>query len=258
MTPIEELLEQLRHFADSDLPEFTRIARTAFAEVSPVFQRPRYAEFFFHCAGSIPGYLARVVLANADAESDGSKKLFLLWKGSARNPDISRDVMIHSKDESRHSRLFVTLTELTFPQLFTHTSLRRKQRGLFRITDDLTRQGPDTIPEEHLMDHLIQMNMGEIRTRTHMLLLSPVIYKLAPESNRKRVGRILDGLVTDEIRHITYTARFIEAWCSEGRASRISAIYRKRLKDFHQVTVRQTESSVTAYGRGRFPDLLEI
>jgi hypothetical protein len=73
-----------------------------------------------------------------------------------------------------------------------------------------------------------------------------------------RVGNILEGLVSDEIRHISYTARFIESWCSNGDTKRISSLYRERLDDFNRLTIAQTQSSVQSYGQGKFPNLLEI
>lgn len=258
MKQTEDILTSLREFSDDDLPLFTDCIRNAFASVSPVFTRPRYGEFFFHCAANVPSWLSRVVMANADAESQGSEKLFQLWRGASANAKISKDVLIHAKDESRHSRLFISLIEDSFPGSFSTASLQAKRTNLFRITPESLKQRRFDMPDEELMDHLIQMNMGEIRTRAHMLLLSPVIYALTPAHTKNRVRPILEGLVTDEVRHINYTAHFIESWCQNGDEERIRELYERRLRDFHRLTIEQTEASVRAYGAGRYPDLLEI
>ncbi len=258
MNPTDDLLTALREFSDEDLPLFTDCVQSAFESVDPVFTRQRYGDFFFHCAGTVPGWLSRVVMANADAESQGSEKLFWLWRGSAANAEISKDVWVHAKDEARHSRLFVSLIEDSFPGSFSTASLQSKRGELFAITPESRKQERFALPDEELMDHLVQMNMGEIRTRSHMLLLSPVIYALTPADAKDRVRPVLEGLVTDEIRHITYTARFIESWCQNGDLKRIRELYQRRLRDFHKVTIDQTEASVRAYGAGRYPDLLEI
>jgi hypothetical protein len=150
------------------------------------------------------------------------------------------------------------LLEYSFPKGFPSEALEKRRSQLFQVTEQLIAEGQTSLQEEQLMDHLVQMNMGEIRTRAHMLLLSPIIYTLTPESAKARVRNILEGLVTDEIRHISYTARFIESWCRSGDSKRLLALYRQRLHDFHRLTIDQTEASVTAYGQGRFPDLLEI
>lgn len=258
MHDIEELLEEVRVFADHDLPNFSDCVRSAFQSVDAVFARSRYTEFFFHCASTIPGWLPRVVMANADAESQGSEKLFSLWQGSSLNPEISKDVLIHAKDESRHSRVFVSLVDDAFPNSFPADGLQSKRAALFRITLELLNQKRVAQDTDYLMDHLAQMNMGEIRTRIHMLLLAPVIHAFAPADAKERVRNVLEGLVTDEIRHISYTARFLEAWCRSGDRARVTKLYARRLKDFHRVTIDQTEASVRAYGAGRYPDLLEI
>ena len=258
MDHAEDLLEALRDFSDDDLPHFSDCVRSTFESVDPVFIRERYAQFFFHCASSVPGWVSRVVMANADAESHGSKKLFWLWRGSSSNEQISKDVLVHAKDESRHSRLFVSLIENAFPSSFPADTLHLKRTELFRITPESVRQQRFALPDEDLMDHFVQMNMGEIRTRIHMLLLAPVIHAFTPANAKNRVRPVLEGLVTDEIRHINYTAHFIESWCQNGDERRIRELYSRRLSDFHRLTIEQTEASVRAYGAGRYPDLLEI
>ena len=258
MKGTDDLLTELREFSGHDLPRFSDCVRTAFAAVGPVFHRQKYAEFFFHCASTVPAWLARVLMANADAESHGSEKLFWLWLGSSANATIARDVLVHAKDESRHSRVFVSLIDKAFPGALPPEDLRSKRGQLFTVPSDLDTAQRFQLPEDHLMDHLVQMNMGEIRTRVHMLLLAPVIHAFAPDDAKDRVAKVLEGLVTDEVRHISYTARFIESWCEAGDGPRIQSLYTRRLNDFHQLTISQTEAAVHAYGGGRYPELLEI
>ena len=258
MDHVEDFLLVLREHTDDDLPRFTDIVRKAFRESDPVFFRERYSEFFFKCASTIPGYIGNCVVANADKESEGSSGLFALWQGAAANAAISKDLLFHAKDESRHSKLFIEMSGLAFPWQFSQESCRSKRSELFTITPEMIASGQKQMRDEDLMDHLVQMNMGEIRTRLHVAMLAPVIFAFTPADNKPRVKQILEGLVLDEIRHISYTARFIEAWCDEGATQRIADLYNRRLRDFHRLTVEQTESSVRAYGAGQFPDLLEI
>lgn len=257
MTPVEDLLEAVREYAGQELPHFTDCVRHAFRHVDAVFHRRGYGEFFFQCASSVPDWLPTVVLANADAESQGSEKLFWLWRGSVTNRSIADDVLIHARDEARHSRVFLGLVSDAFPTYSRGSDLRRKRDGLFKVPSPESAER-FWMPTEHLMDHLVQMNMGEIRTRAHMLLLAPVIYALTASPAKRRVEQVLTGLVTDEVRHIAYTARFIEGWCLDGDAQRIGALYKERLADFHLLTIRQTEATLRSYGLGRFPELLEI
>src|ERR687892_643168 len=43
--------------------------------------RPQYHEFFWHCASTVPGWLAAIIFANARVESEGSAKLLRIWRG---------------------------------------------------------------------------------------------------------------------------------------------------------------------------------
>ena len=258
MDHVSDLLSEVRLFSDADLPYYSECIGRAFGNVEPVFTKKLYADFFFHCASIVPGWLARVVLANADAESHGSEKLHYLWRGALANDKISTDVLEHAKDEAGHSRIFVSLVQQVFPSAFSDKSLLDKRKSLFRLDKGSLEVDRFFLPEEQLIDHLVQMNMGEIRTRIHMQLLSPVLFAFTPSENRECVSDVLHRLVTDEVRHISYTAQFIEAWCNEGDSARICELYARRLRDFHELTIDQTRSAVHAYGQGKFPETLEI
>ena len=255
---LELTLELVRDYANNDLKHFTDIVRTAFTNVDPVFLRPRYDKFFWHCAGSVPGWMAQVVLANADAESDGSNKLLKLWQSVNYNEFIEEKVLFHARDEARHSRLFVKLARMAFPSLIGKKDANAKKDSLVRIKKDMLIKSEFIVNELTLIDHLVQMNMGEIRTRLHMELLGPAIHAFSPENSKSKVKAILNGLSHDAVVHISYIASLIESWCETGDKKQLLILYRNRLQDFHEFTIRQTESAVNSYGAGRFPDLLEI
>jgi hypothetical protein len=258
MDHVNDLLSEVRLFSDADLPHYSDCINRAFEAVAPVFTRQRYSDFFFHCASIVPGWLARVVMANADAESHGSEKLHYLWRGSVDNEIVATDVLEHSKDEAGHSRIFVSLVQEIFPNAYAEAILADKRKSMFRIDKAALEADRFRLAEDHLIDHLVQMNMGEIRTRIHMQLLSPVLFAFTPLDTREHVSDTLHRLVTDEVRHINYTAQFIEAWCETGDHTRICDLYARRLRDFHEVTIEQTQAAVHAYGQGMFPEVLEI
>ena len=219
--------------------------------------RPRYAEFFWHCATTVPGWLARVVLANAVAESDGSLKLLHLWEGVDYNESVEGHVLAHARDESRHSRIFLRLAKAAFPRHVHDNEVGHLDSTLPDVRrGDLTKG--ERIDEGQLIDHLVQMNIGEIRTRLHMHLFAPAIFAFAPAAAKPTVEKVITSRVRDEIRHIGYTARLLERWAASGERERIAELFRRRLHDFHVFTVRQTEAAVANHGQGRFPDLLEI
>lgn len=258
MNHADDVLEAIREYLDEDLPHYTDSLVSAFAYSDPVFTRKRYGEFFWHCASTVPGWLAQVVMANAQAESEGSTKLLSLWQSVHYNDVVEDRILFHAKDESRHSRLFLELVQLAFPNSIDQTLIAHWKTKLPDIRRQSFQKSAQPIPEDQLIDHLVQMNIGEIRTRIHMYLLAPVIHAFTPAENKSRVEKILQGLVLDEVRHIGYTARLMEQWSQTGDAERVRNLYKERLWDFHLITIEQTENTVRQYGQGRFPDLLEI
>lgn len=253
-----DLLTAIRRYIDDDLSHYTESIVEAFSDSDPVFTRQKYGEFFWHCASTVPGWLAQVVLANAQAESEGSAKLLLLWETVGYNKEIEAKVRLHAIDESRHSRLFLQLAQLAFPFLFDPSDLEQINTLLPDVRKIEWKKADHQISEDLLIDHLVQMNIGEIRTRIHMKLLAPVIHAFAPEENKPRVQQILLGLLMDEVRHIGYTANLMEKWARSGDADLIRQLYKQRLQEFHLITIQQTEAAVRDFGQGRFPELLEI
>lgn len=253
----EQVLADLRAFADDDLPNYSDCLRKAFSDTEPVFVRSRYGEFFWHCATTVPGWLAKVVLANADAESGGSAKLLKLWKGIHSNSRVSNEVLAHAKDEAGHSRLFVTLARSAFPLHVSARTAAAKKKTLTHVQARIEKSVV-AFDEGHVVDHLVQMNIGEIRTRAHMHLIGPAVFNSATARKQPWVEKTLQRLGGDEVRHIGYTARLMEEWCREGYKNRIDMLYRLRLREFHSITVAQTESAVHSYGNNNYPDLLEI
>ncbi len=255
----EDVLAAIRMYADHDLPHYTDCLRRAFAEVEPVFARERYSEFFWHCAGTVPGWLAEVVCANARVESEGSAKLLELWRGVDYNEEVGRAVFDHAEDESRHSRVFLKLARHAFPAAVSPEVVGEMDSTLPDVRRKPHERGATRIPEGVLIDHLVQINIGEIRTRLHMHLLGPAIAAFAPEgAPRAKVERIVTSLVRDEVRHIGYTARLMETWIESGAGSHVTDLYSRRLHEFDALTVEQTEPAVKSFGQGRFPDLLEL
>jgi hypothetical protein len=255
---VEDLLSSLREYVDDDLPHYTDSLRGAFLETEPVFTRTQYAEFFWHCASTVPGWLPQVVLANADAESQGSAKLLSMWKCIQSNDFVADQVMDHAKDESRHSRIFLRMTGYAFPNIVPDPVLNALSSTLPDVRNKTHLKGGQAFSDNVILDQLIQMNIGEIRTRLHMFLLAPIILAFTPQESRRTVRRLLRGLVQDEVRHIGYTARLVETWAETGNRDLIHSLYAARIHDFHKLTVDETEEAVRQYGNGKFPALLEI
>jgi hypothetical protein len=255
---IGELLDAVRGFVDDDLPHYTRCLTGAFDLVQPVFMRKRYASFFWHCAVSVPSYLEHVVAAGSSGEGEGAEKLFGLWSGIDDDEAAAAQVLRHAQDEARHARMFLRLADAVAPGCLAPDEIARREALLPASGPRQRPAAAERIPAPHLIDHLVQMNIGEIRTRLHMHLFAPVLYNVAPAANRKLVRGTLEALAHDELRHIAYTAQLVEQWAREGDAGFIASLYCSRLDSFNRITVEHTEGAVRQYGQGRFPDLLAL
>jgi hypothetical protein len=255
---IDNILLDLKEYNDNDLSQFTGILKESFKSVQPVFTKQKYVDFFWQCASTVPGWIEQVVLANADAESEGSKKLLELWKSTTVNKEIEDSILFHARDESRHSHLFVKLVSMAFPNTYSKEDLKNQKNSLTKIKPADLQKNNEIVSDNILLDHLIQMNMGEIRTLVHMHFLGPVIYSMTPKESQDKVATILQGLAKDEVVHIGYTSKLIEDWCSDGNYELAKSLYRERLYDFHKLTVEQTEDTIKQYGQNRYPMLLEI
>ncbi|MHC2432733.1 hypothetical protein [Bradyrhizobium sp. USDA 4451] len=132
---LDDVLKHVRARFDSDLPNFTDCIGKAFAGVDVVFWRERYLEFYWKCVTTVPGYIQQVVAANAEAESAGSKGLFDLWTQLQGFAEAEEGVERHFRDESRHARLFVRLTQLAFPDFKSDAELFDWKNGPVRRDD---------------------------------------------------------------------------------------------------------------------------
>ncbi|MBV6325087.1 hypothetical protein KVP70_29640 [Duganella sp. HSC-15S17] len=252
-----ELLEAVRELVNDDLPHYTRCLTQAVDNVQPVFMRKRYAEFFWHCSTTVRGYLENVIAASSTGEGEGALKLFDLWRSIDYNNDMADQVLRHAQDEARHARMFLRMANAMTPGCIAPAELAVRESTLPPLgVPELSSRA--SVPEHHLIDHLVQMNIGEIRTRLHMHLFAPIVFNLAPDSGRKLVRGTLEALADDELRHIGYTALLMEQWARDGDADLIAGLYSSRLATFNAITVDHTEGAIRAYGQGRFPDLLEM
>lgn len=185
-----------------------------------------------------PHWLAASLVANAQKEGEGSRKL---WRLSARanDPLVAEAVWRHAVDESRHARLYIAMLDAAFPNA-VDDKLRPELLALspgFGLTHK-----PETVPpaaRESVIDELIQMNLGEIRTRIHQLLLRPMISAIAAPQALPTVQRILDALLLDETRHIAYTARLIEQASRSGHGAFVEQTMTLRLADFNDLTLHE-------------------
>jgi len=193
----------------------------------------RYREFALD-----PEWFALSFVTNARKESDGSRKLWELFSGIQRL-SFADQVRVHAADEARHARMYIAMLETVFPGSLSEAD-REELLGSF------PQYGPTTPPAdwapytyERAIDEIVQMNIGEIRTRIHQMLLRPVALAVASPDARDRLQLMLERIYEDECSHILYTAEILEREAREGAAEMIANLYSQRLRDFSEITVRE-------------------
>jgi rubrerythrin len=208
--------------------------RAACAQSPPPFGLAWYGEMYRRRAAN-PSWVAASLVENAAKEGDGARDL---WRLAARTADaeVAELIRRHAVDESRHALVYLAMLETVFPGAVSRrrhaqlTALSPHYRGGDRW------QARPTLAWRLVLDELIQMNVGEIRTRINLMLLAPVLTVLCPARARRRLRRMLGALMKDEARHICYTARLIESAMRRGEDQVVRHTMARRLAEFNRIT----------------------
>src|SRR5207244_2697028 len=117
----------------------------------------------------------------------------------------------HAIDESRHSRLYSTILDITFPGAMDDRlrSLVASLSPGYTKESDLKPVEGSPFAHPVTLDDFIQMNIAEIRTRIHQLLQRPMLMAHCAQDRRNRLPGRLDSLAVDELAHVAYTAKLI-------------------------------------------------
>ncbi len=229
-------LDALLQFGIDGLDDYGRALRAACAAAPPPFGFSWYGDRYRYFA-SDPSWFANSLIANAAKEGDGSSTL---WSLSSRieHREIADLVRRHAIDKSRHAKFYISLLKLTFPELIEEVQTKQ----LTRLSPGYTiRDYPDPAdpsPEEQVFDELIQMNIGEVRTLIHQMLMGPVIVLHSPAHSRRRMQALMKGLGRDEQIHIGYTAKLIDA-AAKKNPRLIYRLMERRVRDFNDYTLNE-------------------
>jgi hypothetical protein len=232
-----QTIAALRELALPKLPVYQKALVIACAAFPPPFGSKGYGDLY-RSSASDPNWVALSLIAAAQSEGEGARHL---WDMAACTPDseVARQMQRHAIDEARHSRGYVTLLGLIFPEAVdeeVQVRLRRLSPG-YNENSILspTKGSPYAYPAT--VDELIQMNIAEIRTRIyHHLQRHVLLDRYCGTEQRPRVRQILDWLLTDETRHIAYTASLIERDAQALGSERVIELMKERVKDFNEIT----------------------
>jgi hypothetical protein len=260
MDHVTEILSTVAEHLGEECPRHADIFRAAVRRTPPVYFRQKYADFFWQCIETIPNWLPRVVLSSASTENSGSHALLNIWARVNYHAAAENGILQHAKDESRHARMFLEVARLTFRDSYDSDVLQNYESCLTPLPElPATKQCECVIPEETLLDYVIQLNIVEMRTRLHLHLIAPAYYGLTKDlTKRTRVEGILHSLARDEARHIAYTSKLLDQWAMDGVCTRAKLVelYSQRLADYNAHTLDHCDRSVHDYGQGVMPDFV--
>jgi hypothetical protein len=202
--------------------------------VDPPYGLAWYGEMFREAAMDLD-WVCRLLVVNAQKEAEGARQLWTL-AGRIQNANHRNRVRLHAIDESRHASFYISLLELTFPDSVTKDqleSLRRISPGFKSIDEPEIDQA---LSEAEILDELIQMNIGEIRTLVNQMLMRPVIEVVAPRATNRQALKLIDSLGDDELSHVAYTADLVEEL---SKFANVDDLMQKRTAEFAQITCRE-------------------
>jgi hypothetical protein len=235
MNVVAELtLEAILPTAHRSLQQYGTVLRAAFEDHPPAFTQSWYGKKYRHYAID-PLWLCQSLIDNSRKEGEGATKL---WKLAASTEDALRSeaVRLHAVDEARHARLYLGMLRTAFPESVDESSMQTLYAETPPFSAAHYPERLATLSDLTVLDHLIQMNVGEIRTRVHQLLLMPVINAHCPSVKQQKLRGVLESILSDETKHIRYTAEIIEA-ATDTHKSYIRDLLYYRLQEFNQMTL---------------------
>lgn len=237
--PIVELTKTALHEAGAvGLPFFSDLLARSFSEHAPPFGMRWYGDAF-RAQAVDPAWLAQSLLTNAEKEGEGARALWTM-AGRSAEPEMAAEIKRHAVDESNHARYYLAMLNLVFPDAAPPSMKPR----LDAISPGYGHADQPTQALEHTeldiaLDELVQMNIGEIRTRVHQLMLQPVLTAHCHPERRQKLAKLMATIIADETRHIAYTAAILERAAEAGHGARIERIMFGRLGQFCALTLRE-------------------
>lgn len=238
VTSIPTIIKARLPSLTDDNPVFWSSFVASCDEVRPPYGCAWYGELFRESALNL-NWLAKLLVVNAQKEADGARQLWAL-AGRIDDPSRRNQVRVHAIDESRHASYYISMLELAFPDAATNEQLRelRAISPGYKASD-----APELTPSADnisILDEIIQMNIGEVRTLVNQMLMRPVLDVIAPAKNRKRLLGLIDALGADELSHVSYTANVIE---DMSTVADIPYIMTLRMQEFAEITCKEVGRS---------------
>jgi hypothetical protein len=222
-------------FPGSDVSAYVELLAEAFDTHPPPFSSAEYGDRYRECARDRE-WVALSLVANAQKEGEGARQLLLL-AGECPEPATAEKIRLHAIDESRHADMYLALLGLVFPDAIIDETERAALAAISpKLRPNERLPAREKIPYASVLDEVVQMNIGEIRTCINQLLARPVLELLCPEPNRAKSSRLMQNLLADENSHIHYTATVLCDALRSGHRALVRERFLARVPQFNRFT----------------------
>jgi hypothetical protein len=222
----------------SDTERYVGLYERAVAyETPPYFLRSYGTSFRLHIEN--PVWVIQSLISNAVKEGEGSRDLAMV-SDACDDLSLTSDLLVHVGDEARHCRMYLQLIDTVFPGAMSDP-LRLEIGSQFPPLTHRATVIPKQTPWK-MLDYLIQINLGEVRTRIHQKLLEPVLHTYCPDEHKEILCNTLCKLAGDECCHIKYTASRIGALAREFDSKEVEGLFFRRFAEFNRYTERELGS----------------
>ncbi|HLP89055.1 MAG TPA: hypothetical protein VK184_10755 [Nostocaceae cyanobacterium] len=190
-------------------------------------------------------WFANSLINNAAEEGNGSREV---WQFSQHiyNQEIAQLVRNHSIDESKHSKMFISLLNILFP-----TEIETEFRTQLQLLSPeyyhhqhppISIPSPDNcLEEKRIMDEIIQINLLEIRALILQLLLRPILQAYAQPEDLTKVTQMSDVFIYDETKHIEYSSYCIGKYIQQGNTNWVKQTMIERQKTINEMFLQDIE-----------------
>ena len=145
----------------------------------------------------------------------------------------------HARDEARHARQYIAVLHFVFPDSLSVTQTREILDAAPNFPHKNLQVGK-SYDDDKVLDLIIQIYLGEFRTRLHQLLMMPVLLAICTLRDTKGLETVMKRIADDEIFHLTYTAQHINsAALLPGRKERVEELVGRRVAQFNALTMTE-------------------
>ena len=244
----EQVIGELRNIQAPKYPMYEKILSHAFDFNNPLFAEDKFSLKYLDLAEN-PEWFANSLIANSCLEGYGSEQI---WKFAdcLDNDNYAEKVRKHALDESRHSTMFITALELVFPNVLntvdddTKSKIAQMQPNYHKKSPPIQKvREEDRLFEIESINELIQVHITEIRALVLQYMVRKAFLKHSPNENVARLMKISNSLITDEARHINYSAEIFEHYANKSKLNSelFFFLFEQRMKDFNELTLMEIE-----------------